>query len=68
MSNQVMKNCKNCGRPTLHLQPRTSHVLHLLLALLSFGLWIIIWFVIAQNNSNQSTCTQCGKTKGLFGT
>lgn len=67
MSNQVMKYCKNCGRQTIHLQPSTSHVLHLLMTILTFGVWVIVWFLVAQSNSSQSKCAECGREVGLFG-
>lgn len=68
MSNQVMKYCKTCGTDTIHLQPSTSHVLHLLLSVFTLGIWIIVWFFVAQSNASQAKCTVCGSMKGLFGT
>lgn len=67
MSNQVMKHCKVCGADTLHIQPSTSHLLHLVLSILTAGFWIIIWLLVAQNNASQAQCSQCGSTRGLFG-
>lgn len=66
MSNQVMMPCKACGKTTIHLQPRTSHLLHLLLSLIG-GLWIPIWIIITMNNRSQGQCTVCGRIRGLFG-
>lgn len=66
-SNQVMSPCKVCGKSTMHLQPSTSHVLHLLLSILTMGFWVIAWFLVAQSNASQKTCTQCGSMRGLFG-
>lgn len=68
MSNQVMKHCKVCGEVTMHVQPATSHLLHLFLSVMTAGLWIVIWFFVAQSNASQSQCSQCGSTRGLFGT
>jgi len=31
----------------------TSHVLHLLLSLLSAGIWIPVWFLVAQRNASK---------------
>lgn len=67
MSNQVMKKCSECGKPTLHIQPKTSHVLHLLLSLITVGIWVPVWLLIALNNSSQTTFTACGTMTGLFG-
>lgn len=66
-SNQVMSFCKTCGKQTMHLQPSTSHVLHLLMTILTAGLWLIVWFFVAQSNGSQKSCTQCGSMRGLFG-
>ena len=68
MTNQVSLYCKNCGKNTLHIQPSTSHVLHLLLSVFTFGIWLIVWFFVAQNNNNQGVCTICQTERGLFGT
>ena len=67
MSNQVMKKCSECRKPTIHIQPKTSHVLHLLLSLITVGIWVPVWLLIALNNSSQATCTACGTMTGLFG-
>lgn len=61
---QIMKHCKTCGKSTLHLQKTTSHVLHLLLSVLTAGLWIVIWVLVSISNSTQGQCTECGRAKG----
>lgn len=63
----TMKSCKACGKPTLHVQPGTSHVLHLLLAVFSFGLWLPVWILVTLNNPTKAQCTICGRDKGVFG-
>lgn len=30
----------------------TSHILHLILSLLTFGVWVIVWVIVASNNSS----------------
>jgi len=67
VANQVMMDCSNCGKSTMHVQPSTSHVLHLLLSLITFGAWIVVWLIIAANNKSQATCIVCGQQVGLFG-
>jgi len=32
---------------------RTSHVLHLLLTLLTAGFWIVIWLLVTLSNANE---------------
>jgi hypothetical protein len=67
-TNHVMHRCRDCGKPTLHLQPATSHVLHLLLSVLTFGLWLPLWLIAALSNGSRCTCTVCGRGQGIFGT
>lgn len=66
-TNQVMHYCKCCKGMRMHLQPSTSHVLHLLMSLLTLGIWIIVWALSAMANASQKTCSVCGKVAGLFG-
>lgn len=35
-------------------KPKTSHLLHLVLSLLTLGFWIIVWFIVALSNSIES--------------
>lgn len=67
MSSQSMKRCKKCDRSTMHVQPSTSHLLHLILSVITFGLWIPIWLLLAASHGSQAQCSECGKMKGLFG-
>lgn len=67
MSDTVMRHCRNCGTTRQHSQPSTSHVLHLLLSLITAGLWIPIWLLVALNNGSQAQCLVCGAQAGLFG-
>ncbi len=67
MTNQVMMYCKVCEDSTVHVQPSTSHLLHLILSLITLGLWIFIWILVALNNITQAQCTACGVQKGIFG-
>jgi uncharacterized protein (DUF983 family) len=63
-TNQVMKHCRTCEKATLHVQKSTSHVLHLLLSIITAGIWLIIWVLVAVSNSSQGQCTQCGQAMG----
>ena len=66
-TNHVLHYCRRCRRPTVHLQPSTSHVLHLLLSILTVGLWLGVWALAGLANASQRTCTACGRVAGLFG-
>ena len=67
MAHRIVMPCKNCGEPTPHESPSTSHVLHLLLSVITVGFWLPVWLLMALNNRNQATCTVCGREVGLFG-
>lgn len=64
---QFMGPCKQCGKLTMHVGPSTSHVLHLLLSLITFGLWIPIWLLVAASNGRDGQCTECGRRRGILG-
>jgi DNA-directed RNA polymerase subunit RPC12/RpoP len=67
MTTQVMMDCDNCGKKTMHIQPSTSHLLHLFLSVITFGFWLVVWFIIALNNKNQGHCVACGREVGVLG-
>lgn len=67
MTEIAMQRCKQCRKMTSHYKPSTSHVLHLLLSLISLGLWIPIWILVAISNSTQGQCGECGEKRGFFG-
>lgn len=62
---QKMIRCKACGRKTLHIQNRPTHLLHLFLAVLTFGLWVIPWSWITLA-AGPPECTECGRKVGLL--
>lgn len=39
----------------LSRKPNTSHLLHLILSLLTLGLWVIVWIIVAVSNSMESS-------------
>jgi hypothetical protein len=66
---QTQLRCSLCERPTLHTRqaPTTNHVLHLLLTLVTLGIWLPIWFLVAAMSGAESRdafrCTQCGQAQ-----
>lgn len=67
MAKKVFLNCKNCQRATPHERPSTSHLLHLVLSIVTAGFWIPVWFIVAMNNRGRGQCTVCGREVGVFG-
>lgn len=43
---------------TQYVPVKTSHILHLLLTLLTFGFWSPIWFILALYNHNRTVPRQ----------
>lgn len=37
----------------LNQKPKTSHVLHLILSIVTGGLWVIVWLIIAMINQQR---------------
>lgn len=66
-SQQLMAHCKACKMMTMHVRPSTSHVLHLLMSVITSGIWVVVWILAALANDSQKQCTVCGRTKGVFG-
>jgi len=59
-SDQVVVYCKNCKKSTIQIKQRANHILHLLLSVVTFGIWLIVWFFVALFTSDTPTCTVCG--------
>ncbi len=63
-------SCPNCGAPIqasetnpysaaevnvlLSQKKKTNHLLHLLLSIITGGLWLIVWWAIADSNTNKN--------------
>ena len=54
--------CANCNKKRVIFRKGTNHFLHILLALATFGLWLIVWVGSAVKFGGWR-CTQCGSTK-----
>ena len=48
----------------LSKKKRTSHVLHLLLSIVTFGFWLIVWVLVAANNGSENAKIDRKITKG----
>jgi hypothetical protein len=56
-----MAECDDCGKHTMHLQQSPTHVLHLILSVITLGLWIPVWVLISMD-SGPRQCTVCGSS------
>lgn len=55
--------CKGCGKQVMIRRKGTNHLLHLLLSVITFGLWIIVW-ILTSIKIGGWRCTQCGRKVG----
>lgn len=64
---QFMKPCKTCERSTLHVQQVDSATPHVLLTIITAGLWLIPWVLreLCTPVRSPAQCTACG-SGGLF--
>lgn len=51
--------CNNCNRQVMIRRKGTNHILHLILTLVTFGIWGIIW-ILASIKIGGWRCTTCG--------
>lgn len=51
--------CSQCQKPTLWARPGTNHVLHVLLSLVTCGLWLPVW-MWASVRIGGWRCQSCG--------
>ncbi len=53
--------CDRCGDYVLAIRKGTNHILHLLLSIITFGLWIIIWVLVSIKIGGWR-CSKCGSS------
>ena len=58
-----MNHCKRCQKATLHIGRGTSHLLHLVLSVMTLGVWMLVWILMTFLNSADSQCTECGRNR-----
>ncbi|MCA9052978.1 MAG: hypothetical protein KDA75_04030 [Planctomycetaceae bacterium] len=59
MSKVVSRYCRRCKRYVPAIQGGANHVLHLLLAIVTAGMWIPVWFLASA--SGDPICPECGR-------
>jgi len=56
--------CKTCGQSRLFTKQSVNHVLHLILSVLTGGVWVVIWILAGLASLlTPFRCTDCGKGK-----
>lgn len=55
--------CGHCRNVTRHVQNTPNHILHALLSLLTWGIWLIPWlYVVIRQDAAPVICQMCGAT------
>ncbi|MCP4076353.1 MAG: hypothetical protein GY744_09230 [Gammaproteobacteria bacterium] len=54
--------CKNCKENRKVERADTNHILHLLLSIITAGLWLIVWLLISVKIGGWR-CSTCGSKK-----
>jgi len=55
--------CKTCQKQVLIQRTSANHILHLVLSLITFGVWLVIWFLVA-TDKKPWRCVHCGSDLG----
>jgi len=68
-SEKLRFECKQCRTTTLFYKPKVRHFLHLILAVLTGGLWLISYIAIVIGHPFRFwTCAACGHLQQAPGT
>ena len=57
---QASAYCDVCDERVYAVGQKPNHVLHLILTLVTAGLWGIVWILLAAGTIGNYRCTQCG--------
>ena len=54
--------CSACNQQRLMRRQGTNHVLHLILTVLTLGVWLLVWIFVALSNKTSAPwrCSVCG--------
>jgi hypothetical protein len=62
MMQSSVRWCPECRSKTAHHRNGPSHGLHLVLTIVTFGLWGLVWlFLVLVGAFQPWTCSKCGK-------
>ena len=64
-TSQLMKKCVECNKTTMHYQEKPNHILHLLISIVTAGIWLIVWLLFI--NAKDPQCSVCGRANNFFG-
>lgn len=58
----IRRFCSNCGQTRPFEKQGVNHVLHLILSLLTLGVWVVVWMMAGVCNTlSLYRCRECAK-------
>lgn len=54
------KWCRTCGAYRRFEKEKANHILHLLLTIVTGGLWLIVWIMASCFGGSNWSCSVCG--------
>lgn len=54
------KFCSACQANVMAQKNTPNHILHIIISLITLGLWVPIWLLISLFSVGQWRCTRCG--------
>ena len=57
----AQRECKPCEGKTAHTIKSPSHLIHIILAIVTAGFWLLIYIPILIFSGKKATCNICGK-------
>ena len=64
-TSQLMKKCVECNKMTMHLQEKPNYILHIILSILTAGVWLLVWLLFI--NAKDPQCSICGRSNDFLG-
>jgi len=60
---KLFSRCDGCGKIEVQFYEKMSLGEHLLLAIVTAGLWLPFWFYFSWKYRTRGECERCGKTR-----
>lgn len=59
-THHAARHCPSCDAHVMGIRNTPNHILHLLLSLVTMGLWLPVWLIVGATSDPRYYCTQCG--------
>lgn len=60
--------CNDCDKQVVAFKRTPNHILHLLLSIVTAGVWVIVWIILSLKSSGESwRCSVCGSANVTSG-